>query len=81
MLAGRRHLAEELTEQADHAGAEAEYREILAARLRLDGPDYRANAERQERRRPRTATFSLTCSGHSALTTRTRRKSPSGSTA
>lgn len=31
-----------MAERGDHAGAEAEYRDVLAARLRVQGPDHRS---------------------------------------
>ena len=33
-------IAQEMAARGDHAGAEAEFRDVLAARLRVLGPDH-----------------------------------------
>ena len=39
-LATRHQIARMMAARGDHAGAEAEYRDVLAAELRMQGPDH-----------------------------------------
>ena len=41
-LTTRHEIADVMADRGDHAGAEAEYRDVLAARLRVLGPDHPA---------------------------------------
>jgi Tetratricopeptide repeat len=39
-LATRHQIAREVADRGDHAGAEAEYQDVLDAKLRVLGPDH-----------------------------------------